>query len=299
MIREYLKYSRKDEVRPDFLSVLLYPYEYRSEGNPLIQDPDYVEQELNSLAELVESYGYTRKQLYVTEWNLSISNANFLHDSCYKGAWILRNTAASLGLAGIMAHWGNSDRTADFFDAVHLLNGRNGLISRSGICKPAYYAYDFLNSQEKYLVSKGPDHILTTGGDGNYTIVCNHWCPLKEQYYQEYKEDRPSHQMASLFETSRQTLEFVLLHVPEGRYKVEKLYVNQFAGSVFDEWMRVGTPEDYGKREEEYLSAVCVPHFQSFYTESRGDRLMINTSMEANEIQLLHIFLETGENDRP
>lgn len=298
MIREYLKYSRKDEVRPDFLSVLLYPYEYRSEGNPLIQDPDYVEQELNSLAELVESYGYTRKQLYVTEWNLSISNANFLHDSCYKGAWILRNTAASLGLAGIMAHWGNSDRTADFFDAVHLLNGRNGLISRSGICKPAYYAYDFLNSQEKYLVSKGPDHILTTGGDGNYTIVCNHWCPLKEQYYQEYKEDRPSHQMASLFETSRQTLEFVLLHVPEGRYKVEKLYVNQFAGSVFDEWMRVGTPEDYGKREEEYLSAVCVPHFQSFYTESRGDRLMINTSMEANEIQLLHIFLETGENDR-
>ena len=298
MIREYLKYSRKDEVRPDFLSVLLYPYEYRSEGNPLIQDPDYVEQELNSLAELMESYGYTRKQLYVTEWNLSISNANFLHDSCYKGAWILRNTAASLGLAGIMAHWGNSDRTADFFDAVHLLNGRNGLISRSGICKPAYYAYDFLNSQEKYLVSKGPDHILTTGGDGNYTIVCNHWCPLKEQYYQEYKEDRPSHQMASLFETSRQTLEFVLLHVPEGRYKVEKLYVNQFAGSVFDEWMRVGTPEDYGKREEEYLSAVCVPHFQSFYTESRGDRLMINTSMEANEIQLLHIFLETGENDR-
>ena len=38
-----------------------------------------------------------RDQLYVTEWNLSVSVINFLHDSCYKGAWILRNTAASLG----------------------------------------------------------------------------------------------------------------------------------------------------------------------------------------------------------
>lgn len=297
-IRNYLKYSKKDQVRPDFISVLLYPYEHRSDGNPLIQDPDYVEQELKILTGLVEAYGYTRKQLYVTEWNLSISNTNFLHDSCYKGAWILRNTAASLGGVGVMAHWGNTDRTADFFDAVHLLNGRNGLISRSGICKPAYYAYDFLNSQEKYLISKGPDHILTTGGDGNYTIVCNHWCSLKEQYYQEYKEDIPSRQLSSLFSTSGRTLEFVLFHVPKGRYKVEKLFVNQYAGSVFDEWMRVGTPEDYGKREERYLSAVCVPHFQTFYTESQGDCLTINTSMEANEIQLLYILLETGENDR-
>lgn len=286
-------------MHPDFLSVLLYPYEHRSDGkNPLIQDPDYMEQELKSLTELVKAYGYTANQLYVTEWNLSISNTNFLHDSCYKGAWILRNTAASLGLAGVMAYWGNTDRTADFFDAVHLLNGRNGLVSRSGICKPAYYAYDFLNCQEKYLVSKGPDHILTTGGDGNYTIVCNHWCPLKEQYYQEYKEDLPSHQVNSLFHSSRQVLEFVLFHVPKGKYKVEKLFVNQHAGSVFDEWMRVGTPEDYGKREEEYLSSVCVPHFQTFYTESQGDRLVINTVLEANEIQLLYIFLETGENDR-
>lgn len=298
LIKDYLKHSKEDLVRPDFLSVLLYPYERLIEGNPLIQDPDYVEQELNRLTELVEAYGYTRKQLYVTEWNLSISNTNFLHDSCYKGAWILRNTAASIGTVGVMAHWGNTDRTADFFDAVHLLNGRNGLISRSGICKPSYYAYDFLNCQEKYLISKGHDHILTTGGDGNYTIVCNHWCPLKDQYYQEYKEDLSSSQVASLFTTSRQTLEFVLFHVPKGRYKVEKLFVNQSAGSVFDEWMRVGTPEDYGKREEQYLSSVCVPHFQTFYTESQGDRLIINTSLEANEIQLLYIFLETGENDR-
>lgn len=297
LIKDYLKYSKKEKIRPDFLSVLLYPYERRDKENPLIRDPDYVEKELDVLTELVKSYGYTREQLYVTEWNLSISNTNFLHDSCYKGAWILRNTAACLGRIRVMAHWGNTDRTADFFDAVRLLNGRNGLLSRSGICKPAYYAYDFLNSLEKYLISKGPDHILTAGGDGNYTVVCNNWVPLKDSYYQEYKEDIPSRQMASMFGESRRTLEFVLSHVPKGRYKVEKLFVSRYAGSVFDEWLQVGSPEDYGKLEEEYLSAVCVPHFQIFYAECLEGYLTIETSMAADEIQLMHIFLDTGKPD--
>lgn len=297
-VKDYLRHSKKDEIRPDFLTFLLYPYEIRSEGNPLIRNPNYIEQELKALGELAKKHGYTREQLYVTEWNVSISNMNFLHDSCYKGAWLLRNTALSLGLVRTMAYWGNTDRSADFFDAVSLLNGRNGLISRSGICKPAYYAYDFLNRQEKYLVSKGPDYILTTDGEGNYTIVCNYWHPLKEQYYQEYKENISHTQMAGFFGSSRRTLEFTLTHVPDGRYKVEKLFVNQYAGSVFDEWMRMGSPDSYGKREEEYLSAVCVPHLHILYVESRKAQLTIETSMAENEIQLLHIFLETGENER-
>jgi len=303
LMKDYLKYSRKDRIRPDFFSVLLYPYEYNGiplnerKDNPLIQDPNYIEKELFFLVELLKKYGYTWKQLYVTEWNLSVSDTNFLHDSCYKGAWILRNTSASLGRAQVMAHWGNTDRTADFFDAVRLLNGRNGLISRSGICKPAYYAYIFLNSMEKYLLSKGPEHILTAGGDGNYTIVCNNWVPLKDSYYQKYKENFSSRQLVSFFGTSGHTLEFVLSHVPKGSYKVEKLFVNRYAGSVFDEWLRVGNPEDYGKLEEEYLSAVCVPHFQMYYVESQDGYLTIETSMTADEIQYLHIFLDTGETD--
>lgn len=297
LVKDYLKYGKKDRLRPDFLSVLLYPYERRERENPLIRDPDFIEKELNILTKLIKDYGYTREQLYVTEWSLSVSDTNFLHDSCYKGAWLLRNTAASLGRTRVMAHWGNTDRTADFFDAVRLLNGRNGLISRSGICKPAYYAYDFLNSLEKYLISKGPEHIMTAGGDGNYTIVCNNWVPLKDSYYHEYKEDITSRQMASLFGTSGRTLEFVLSHVPKGRYKVEKLFVSRHAGSVFDEWLRVGSPEDYGKLEEEYLSAVCVPHFQTFYVESLDGCLTIDTYMTADEIQLLHIFLDTGDAD--
>ncbi len=303
LIKDYLKYSKKDRIHPDFISVLLYPYERREGENPLIRDPDYVEKELAVLLKLLKDYGYTRDQLYVTEWNLSVSVTNFLHDSCYKGAWILRNTAASLGRIRVMAHWGNTDRTADFFDAVRLLNGRNGLISRSGICKPSYYAYEFLNSLEKYLISKGPNHIVTAGGDGNYTIVCNNWVPLKDAYYREYKEDIPSSQMASMFGTARRSLEFVLSGVPGGRYKVEKLFVSRYAGSVFDEWLRVGSPEDYGKLEEEYLSAVCVPHFQTYYAESLEGCLTIETSMAADEIQLLHIFLDTfldtGEGDHP
>ena len=84
---------------------------------------------------------------------------------------------------------------------------------------------------------------------------------------------------------------------------MEKLFVSRYAGSVFDEWLRVGSPEDYGKLEEEYLSAVCVPHFQTYYAESLEGCLTIETSMAADEIQLLHIFLDTfldtGEGDHP
>ncbi len=292
ILESYLK--KKKTVRPDFISVVCYPYHVPGPLCPetsslLERDMDYIGKKLDELLLIFKEHGYDSSRLYVTEWNISVSNSNYLHDSCWKAAYILRTAGEGIDKAWCMAHWGCTDRTTEYFDSIRLLNGRNGLISRNGICKPAFFAYRFLEHMGPRLIQKGKHYILTKNRADTYFLVCHHLAAIRDSYYQQEDECVDFHQIAGLFDSEILELCLKLSGIHADSYRVEKLSVSPEAGSVLDEWLRLGYPDENSDMERSWLSRVCVPRYSLKLVQASDGCLCVNTQLSANEIQFLKI----------
>ncbi len=292
-IENFMEFLDRKDCRPDFVSAYLYPYEPTQErhfqNESLIADEDFIEKELNQLQKLIQQKGFQPEQLFITEWNMSISSRNYLHDSCYKGAYIVKNVIASIGKTECMAYWGNTDRIDEYFDSIECLNGAPGLLSRDGIRKPSYFAFEFLNRLGKHLLSRGSNYIITSTDYDEYYIVCHNFRSVNIDYYLQNSEKITRNLGNAFFQDDNLSIEFAIDHVRPGRYVMKKYYVNQQAGSVFDEWLRIRLVEILDAGELAYLSSVSVPHLKSEICQGPEGTLHFGTCLQANEIQMIHL----------
>lgn len=81
--------------------------------------------------------------VYVTEWNLTISDRNYINDTCFKGAYVVKNILDCYPLCEGMALFQGSDRISEYYDSHDMLYGGTGIITKDGILKPAGFAFDF------------------------------------------------------------------------------------------------------------------------------------------------------------
>lgn len=70
--------------------------------------------------------------VYVTEWNLTISDRNYINDTCFKGAYVVKNILDCYPLCEGMALFQGSDRTSEYYDSHDMLYGGTGIITRMG-----------------------------------------------------------------------------------------------------------------------------------------------------------------------
>ena len=119
-------------------------------------------------------------ELYITEWNNTISNRNFLNDSCFRATYLVRllsNFGEEADMIGIMS---GTDWVSSYMDATGIANGGIGLLTRDTIRKPAYYAFEFLNHLGENVLSKGENYILTKCHNGDLYILCYYYlCTAK------------------------------------------------------------------------------------------------------------------------
>ncbi len=289
-IESYLKNGQKENMRLDFLSVSLYPYgrERNLIGNKVV-DENFVERELGSLKTLLAGYGSGVDQLYVTEWNLSISGRDWLNDTCYKGAYLMKNLIAAADEAACIAYWGNTDRSDEYFDFVGCLNGGSGLISRDGIRKPAFYALNFMSRLARNLVAKGDNYMITSTNHGSYFIVCHNMQPPDFDYYLDSADRGRPQKILSYFGSRQLQIDFTLCRLKADAYRLRRYYVNQEAGSVFDEWAKMGYVESVDLEEIEYLKLVSVSRMQTEVCQTKDGEISFRSLMQANEIQLIHL----------
>lgn len=289
-VESYLKNGQKEERYLDFLSVSLYPYvrEHNVTGNKVV-DENFVERKLDSLKILLNDYGYSVADLYVTEWNLSISGRDWLNDTCYKGAYLMKNLIAAVDKAACRAYWGNTDRIDEYYDFIGCLNGGSGLVSRDGIRKPAFYAMSFMSRLTKNLLAKGDNYMITATNHDSYFIVCHNMQQPDFDYYLSGMERRKPQSILTYFENRQMQIDFTLCGVKAGAYRLRRYYVNQEAGSVFDEWAKMGYVESVDLEEIEYLKLVSVSGMQTETCQVKKGEISFQSLMQANEIQLIHL----------
>lgn len=280
------------ECPPDFLSMNVFPYHTSEEASKMTAIRLNVEESfshymLNFKSILAET-GFQQIPLIVLEWNLSFVQRNYFNDMAGKAAIMVSQMIQNINETEEAGYWPASDLYAGDFDASRILNGACGLISSDGICKPAFYALQFVKELQNMIVSRGEHYIVTKDGKGYFSILLFNDKKLNYNYYSRPEASVGIQDSVSIF-SDEDALEFrlTLRGVPEKTYFVRKRIIGPEHGSVLDEWMELGTEVPSSVTDMDYLKTRSVPLRKNNAVTAAGGILTVMENLKAHEIMLL------------
>jgi beta-xylosidase/AraC-like DNA-binding protein len=285
----------KDQsIQPDFLSFYLFPYilikEKGDKYSKRSTDKNYVVNQTKLIKETLKEIKWDIKELYVTEWNNTISNRNYTNDSCYKGSYIMKNIIDNIDEVDILGYWIGSDLFSQFYDSHVLLNGGAGLISKNSIKKPACYAIEFMNRMGSSIIDKGENYIITANNHNGYYIACHNYKHFNYYYYLKPEDEvKPKEQGKIFNDYDNLRLNFQLKNLLNGQYNVKTYSISREHGSVLNEWMRMDEIGDLDKDEIDYLKRISTPRLTIKRCEVEEELLNLEVTLEPHEFNIIHI----------
>ncbi len=290
----FLKKWNRSECRPDFLSVMFYAYERREDGIDRYAKRNTDDKALlHSLVKekaLIADSGMWDLPLIVSEWNLTPSVRNFINDTTFKAAYIIKNTIDMYGKVDIAAYCAGSDRQHSSFDTPDILFGGTGLLTRDAVMKPAAFAYDFLKRLYPYYIGREENYLITTDRHDNYSIVCHNQQVLNYNYYLTAENEMERDAMWKYYEgRTKLLLNIKLEGVTEGTYRVKEYRINENSGSVLKTWADLDYESELSRNDLKYFRRVCEPNMTIRTVASSDGDLVIEDELQPNEITLLHI----------
>ena len=299
-LEEWKQYGKS----PDFLSVYLYPYMRSGKGaSKYIRqatETSFLADQLKCARKVIQNAGFSSCQLHVTEWNLTLSNRNYINDSCFKAAYLARALTEMTELADKVVYFVGSDLFSEFYDTDKILYGGAGLISQDGIRKPAFYAFRYMNRLGGQLLYADSHCIITSDDKMGYRIVCFNCGKINYQYFMKKEEQVEGAQLDKYFEEEEKTVLHILLDgVDNGNYKIKARRLNTSFGSVLDEWKHIDMDENLDADDIQYLKQICVPRHSLQYTSTTSRLLNIKVELEVQELQYIHVeYTGTGQNKK-
>lgn len=293
-LHEYLQYSKENNCLPEFISILLFPYDSSRKDGKVnyyrTQSENYEYEKLQSIHQIMEE-GEVDIPLYVVEWNSSISNRNFLNDSCFRASYITKKIIEILSMADMVCLWMGSDWVSNYFDTKRIANGGSGLITKDTIRKPVYFALQFLNQLGEELLLHNEELIVTKEiGKDVYHII--------GFYYQKYEDtyvvandpiDSPE-KVEKIFLTNQEcNIDLVLKNVADGNYTITSNRICREKGSILDEWKKFQYEETLTNEDIKYLREITQPERRMEGVMSVEGRVQIRMTLRGQEIILLHV----------
>lgn len=282
------------EIHPDFLSVCSFQYiALVEEGGRLGRksiDSEYMLNQIEIMKNVMEETGFQIPEFHIDEWNFTISNRNVLNDSCEQGAYILKNCIEMNGAVDMMAYWHALDLYSDYYDTDTVLNGDSGLISRDGICKPSFYAFQFMNRLLPKVLEKNDHAIVTTNGRNRYVIACHNYKSLSSRYVFTDEDEIQLEDIEQYVEDIDPIkLNFTIQNVKDGKYLVKIYRVNRECGSVQDLWKNLDYSKGLMRDEVDYLKSSAIPGIEMKTIEVENGELCLTNNLEMQEIRLMDV----------
>lgn len=293
----FLKQWNEQESRPDFLSAYVYNYDRgeidEDRYSKRSTDEEFLLHHLMRERELIKKAGLDDAKLYITEWNLTASVRNYINDSCFKGAYIIKNILDVYGLVDDLGFYLGTDRTIEYYDSNELLFGGAGIISKDTVLKPAGFAFEFLGRLYPYFVGKGDNYLISTDRHDSFGIICHNKKALSYNYYFAKEDELEKEHLWKYFEGRDELeLKLKLKDISEGMYQVKTYRINEKNGSVMEIWKELGFEKGLSRNDIKYFRRVCEPKLMIQKCQTQDGVLDLDISLMANEIAFIRIRKE-------
>ena len=298
--RDFIHACRKHEVSPDFYSFMYFPYaqsekpEERYARKPVDKE---VVRYLEELRNLLEKEGEGSCRIFISECNSTLSNRNYLNDSCYRGIYYIQMVQELYGKADLLCAWVGSDWLSSYFDTRSVVYGAAGFLTKDMIKKPVYHAISFLNQMGGELLASGDGYLAARNGERSFSILCYYGKPLPAQYFIENEKEMDVSQLDRFF--LGEPLEMVITlkgvpdPVPEGSgYVMKRSRINRKRGGILAEWARFGYEDELKREDIKYIRDVSIPYQERQHVQIEDGKLRISLTVAVQEMILIQIVDE-------
>lgn len=292
-IRAFHRKAREADAIPDYITMYSYAYDVIEENGTAVSKPS---QDIDFMKHVIDNFerdtGHELHDLEIclTEWNLTISDRNLINDSCFKGAYVMKNCIDLIDRVDAMAYFRGTDRVSESYDTDSFLFGGTGLLTRDSIHKPVMFALHFLNRLCPEYIGKGDNYLITKDGHDNYGIVCHNCKKLSYNYYYVEEDKLDEEHMSKYFEDLDDvTLELKLRDVREGLYQVKVYRINDQNGSVQRLWKEMEYETNLSREDLRYIQRSCEPKLSMQKVRTEEGILHIGLTMLANEIAYISL----------
>ncbi len=282
---------------PDFISVSIFPIDdvaislAKGKESALISsNSEYAIAAVSRLKDFLTSLDGSM-QLYVTEFNITINSRDIINDTAFKGPYILKNLIPMLEYCAIVGYWQLSD-----FSVVTTEVSRNeifggiGILSKNGVAKPAFFAFDFLNNLGNELLYLG-DGIVITKRKNKLILLLYHYCHLNPNYYYSSRTIFNKHNAVEMFENDGK--QQFTLHLEDIDYqtklqmKMRRMGLDN--GAFLAEANKLSRQDYFRKEEIEYLKHRCIPVLKKESLAIRESKLEINVALNPHDMVLIEL----------
>jgi xylan 1,4-beta-xylosidase len=306
-IKSFFEYVKEKNCEPDVYLFHFYPiseshfilsgminkekfmdYNYKNR-TVLNNDPEAFGKYLDELNLLFPNRGDV--PLYITEWNLSPSHRELLNDTCFAGVYFIRNILMNYDKVQGFGHWSLSDWIEELPFPAELFHGGVGHFTKSGIKKPAYYAYFFLSKLKDEIISMDDGYFITKERNkDNYSIILYHYCHFSDIYGKGFNFNFSPTDRYEIFNGAvNKELSFSLSGVADGEYRITEHIVNRRYGSCFDKWVEMGAAPLLNAEETDALKQLSHPLIKIKNHTVTKQLLDYEAVLEPHEIRLIQL----------
>ena len=285
---------------PDFCSFAYFPYTRKEifGDKDLCADVTNMEEGRNvgellgNVRRLMRENGAEDARLFLTDLNNTIVNRDYLNDSCFRAAYLIRDLLRMQQYADMVCVMTVTDWISYYMDTTAIVHGGIGLLTKDSIRKPACFALEFLERLGNTVLAQGEDYILTRSASGSYYLLCCYFQPLRYANYPVENGYGPDLSRLQPEDAPVRALHFKLSGLPDpGYYCIKKRTLSASSGSVLNEWEKFQFAEDLTADDIHYLRERCIPEINmSRKYVTQAQELSFVVEMKPEDVVLLHIY---------
>lgn len=283
------------QCRPDIFTVIIFPYTNSGSTddiyNKRITDCRFTMKYDAAIRKMLDKTGFEGR-LYITEWSNSMSNRSYIQDSCYRGTYIVKNVISTYPLVAGMGFWYASDLINVCYDSGKILNGSSSLVTKDGICKPSFYAFQFLSHMGRYLIEQNENYLITANDEHDIYILCCNMADISPGYFIGKEEMYEVDKLKDVFQNCKRiSLEIVLKNLDDnGQYIIKQKVVNEEKGSVLDKWIELGCETELLPEDIRYLQHTSVPAVGISRKQSKDGMMRLKLQLNPHEMRWIHLL---------
>lgn len=251
--RRFLDFCVQHRVRFDFVCLHIYMVTDPTQNDPIIlkilsmgadreeRDKHYLNHVASHFTKLLSEL-HIKAPIYITEWNISPYHHDLSRDTCFMSTYIADTINHLPNSVEEISFWALTDYMEEHIPHQNLFTGELGMKTHNGLPKPSYLSFILLHRMKDRLIASGDGYLITSSRDSYQILLYNH------TFYSQEFLDGTSHKLTELdryqiYEPTNDKHFQLHLSLPAGKYRIEHHTLNREYGSVYDHWLRMGTPE--------------------------------------------------------
>lgn len=289
-INEFIEACVCNSLPVDFVSTHAYGVdgfvdEFGENTQKLIADDDSVSKEMRQTRSMIKESSLPDLPLYFTEWSSSFSPRDNAHDSYHEAAFVLTRIKKAYTHVDAMSYWVFSDIFEESGPGPAPFHGGFGMLNVTGLKKPAYFAYNYLNKLGDTILScDDKDTLCTKSDDGVQVLFWNYTIPKQDTTDQEYfQNDLPA--------ASVQDAVVNIDGITPGQYKLELYGVGYRMNDVYSLYRELNTADGLTREQRDYLDQSCsgAPLITQLINVDTKGKFSFVQKMRENDVYFLRL----------